>query len=239
MTSTPPDPARLVRVNIHTQAETLVKSYTWISDPKLRGDFVFFGSRVNPNDTTAYLYRLSLADGSETRLVLLGLSGHGGCQVVPGPCSWTAPWDVSADGTHLLYHNPGADILPSDTQGPHDTPIYYASVDGTGAVQVLAGLGSQGMLAAAFDPSGRLATTMAPSSTGSATDFAYQALPQGAIQRVASAYYVIWRGDGQAYIDTKMGYSGDVSLSAPTLHILGSQTSVPLAANTFVYLWAS
>jgi hypothetical protein len=48
------------------------------------------------------LHLLSLADGSQTQLVGLGLSG-----------SWTAPWDASPDGTHLLYHSPGADSLSS------------------------------------------------------------------------------------------------------------------------------
>jgi hypothetical protein len=234
------DPVRIVRVNIHTQAETPVKSYAWMSDPKLRGSYLFFGGRINPNDTTAYLYRLSLADGSETRLVSLGLSGYGGCQVGIGPCSWTAPWDVSPDGTRVLYHNPGADILPSDTQGPHDTPIYYASVDGSGAVRVLTGLGAQGLLGPAFDLTGTYATAFASNSNPAANpDFVYQALPRGAIARVVNMYYAYWRSDGQAVVDVKISYSGNTPLATATLHLLAGRTDVPLAANTYFYLWAN
>lgn len=233
-----PNAVQLVRVNIHTQAEMLVKSFAWMSDQRLRGGYLFFGGRVNPTDTTAYLYRVSLADGSQTKLVSLGLSGQGGCQVGPGPCSWTAPWDVSPDGTHVLYHNPGADSFPSDTHAVPDTPIYYANVDGSGAVRMLAGLGSPGLLGPAFDPKGVYATTFV--GNGNGVDLVYQALPGGAIQRMTGAYYVFWRSDGQAYVDVKInGYIGNYQLTTATLHVLGSQASIPLGANTDFYVWAN
>ncbi len=237
--STEPLPVRLVRVNIHTQAETPVKSYAWMADPKLRGQSLFFAGRVNASDTNAYLYRLSLADGSETRLVPLGLSGFGGCQVGNGPCSWTAPWDVSPDGTHILYHNPGADSLPSDTHGVPDTPVYYAHVDGSAAVQVLAGLGSQGLLSPAFDPTGTRVTAQVGNASLNSSDIVYQPVAGGAIERVTNVTYWFWRGDGQAVVDVSIGYSGDLPLSTARLHVLASHSTQPLAANTFFYLWAN
>lgn len=237
-TSDIPDPARIVRVDIHSQTETLVKSFAWMASPELRAGFLFFAGRVNPNDTNAYLYRLSLADGSQTRFVGLGLSGSGGCQVVPGPCSWTAPWDVSPDGTHILYHNPGADSLPSDTHSPGATPVYYARLDGSGAVQVLVGQAGSVLIGAVFDPTSSLVTAYVPGSNHT-TDFIYQPLPQGAVQRQVGSFFVVWRPDGQAVVDIVTIYSGDVTLSTPTLLTLSSQTRTPLARNTYYYLWAS
>ena len=232
-----PDPVRIVRVDIHSQAETLVASFAWMSDQKLRGNYLFFGGRVNPNDTNASLYRLSLADGNSVKLAPLGLSGTGGCQVGPGPCSWTAPWDVSADGAHLLFHNPGADSFPSDTHSPSNTPIYYANVDGSGAVEVLAGQPSQALLAPVFDPSGERAAVFVSSGNNS-VDFIYQVLPGGAIQRVVGDYEITWRADDQAIVDTKTTYSGDQTNSTVTLIMLASGARTPLAPNTYFYLWA-
>lgn len=238
----PPDPVRLVRVDIHSQTETLVKSFAWMANPELRAGFLFFAGRVHSNDTNAYLFRLSLADGSQAQLAGLGLSGSSGCQVVPGPCSWTAPWNVSPDGTHLLYHNPGADSLPSDTHAPGATPVYYANLDGSGAVQVLAGQGGHSLLGAQFDPTGTRVTAYTASSTNPNTsDFIYQPLPQGAVQRLAGSYYVSWRADGQAVVDVRMqpDPSGDRPLSTTTLITLSTQARTPLAQNTYYYLWAS
>jgi hypothetical protein len=235
----PPDSVRIVRVDIHSRAETLVRSFAWMAYPELRAGSLFFAGRVNPNDTNAYLFRLSLANGSQTRLVGLGLSGRGNCMVIPGPCSWTAPWDVSPDGTHLLYHNPGADSLPSEFHSPGATPLFYASLDGSGAVQVLAAQGGSGMLGAQFDPTGTRVTAYVPGSNQT-TDFIYQPLPQGAVQRLAGSYYIVWR-DGQTVVDMKLqsSSSGDVQFSAPTLLTLSTQVRTPLAENTYNYLWAS
>lgn len=233
-----PAPVTLVRVDIHTQAETPIASFAWMSDQRIRAGSVFFGGRVNPSDTTAYLYRLSLADGSQTRLVSLGLSGYGGCQVGPGPCSWTAPWDVSPDGAHILFHKPGADSLPSDTHMVPNTAIYYANTDGSSAVAVLAGISSQSMISAAFDPSGTRATMTVAASNGSA-DFVYQTLPGGAIQRLSGSYDAVWRADGQALVDVRSTYSGDLTLSTATLVDLATGQTTALPANTTQYLWAS
>ncbi len=233
-----PTPVTLARVDIHTRAETPIASFAWMSDQRLRAGSVFFGGRVNPSDTVAYLFRLSLADGSQTRLVNLGLSGNGGCQAGPGPCSWTAPWDVSPDGAHILFHNPGADSLPSDTHMVPNTPIYYANADGSGAVAALTGVTAQGMTDAVFDPTGTRATAYV-SSNSSSTDFVYQSLPQGALQRLSGSYNSVWRADGQALVDVRSTYSGDLTLSTATLVDLATGQTTPLPANTTQYLWAS
>lgn len=231
-----PNPVRIVRVDSHSQAETTVAAYAWMSNPQLRGNALFFGGRVNPNDTTAYLYRLSLADGGATKLVSLGLSGNGGCQVGPGPCSWTAWWDVSADGAHVVYHNPGADSFPSDVHSPADTPVYYANVDGSGATRVLAGQWSN-LIAPQFDPSGMWIYATVPGSNNNA-DIIYQSLG-GSLQRIASAYTFAWRPDGQAIVNVVPSYQGNLSYSQVTLLTLATQARTPLAANTYFYLWAS
>lgn len=232
-----PDPARLVRVDAHSGAETTIKSYAWMSDVRVRAGYAFFGSRIKPDDTTAYLYRLSLADGGETRLVSLGLSGFGGCQVGVGPCSWTAPWDVSPDGTHILYHNPGADALPSDTGGPHDTPVYYANLDGSSAVSIFASAQEVFMTTPTFDPTGAFAAEVVPSGAGVA--LAIVRAGGGALRTVdlASGQYV-WRADGGALILISFTFSGDTELSTVSLYDLGTGQSTPLADNTEQYLWA-
>src|SRR5262249_12682096 len=82
-TSDVADPVQIVRADIHSQKETLVKSFAWMANPELRSRFLFFAGRAHPNDTDAYLYRLSLADRGQKQLVGLGLSGRGNCMVVP------------------------------------------------------------------------------------------------------------------------------------------------------------
>jgi putative zinc finger protein len=238
LTSNVPDPARLVRVDAASGAETIIKSYAWMSDVRVRAGYAFFGSRIKPDDTTAYLYRLSLADGSEARLVSLGLSGFGGCQVGFGPCSWTAPWDVSSDGTRILYHNPGADSLPSDTHVVPNTPVYYASLDGSGAVRMFTGAQSPGMTVPTFDPTGALTAEVVPS--GANIGLAVEPAGGGTLRTVnlTSGQYV-WRGDGRALILINFTFSGDTELSTVSLYDLGTGQSTPLAANTEQYLWAS
>jgi hypothetical protein len=230
------NPVRIVKVDIHSQTETGIASFTWMSDQRLRGAALFFGGRVNANDTNAFLYRLSLADGSVTKLVSLGLSGQGGCQVDYGPCSWTAEWDVSPDGAHVLYHNPGADSFPSDTHSPTDTPVYYANVDGSGAVKVLSGQW-QYLIAPQFDPTGSWAFATVPGARTTA-DIIYQAAAGGSLQRLPNQYLFTWRPDGQALVNVQPTYNGNVPNSTVTLITLNPQGQRPLAPNTYNYVWA-
>ena len=86
---------------------------------------------ISPTETTetheGWLHRVSLATGVDTRIVRLGATGNGGCQVGSNPCNWTGPWDVSPDGSHILYYSPGPTIAPSDTcQDEAETPLFYA-----------------------------------------------------------------------------------------------------------------
>lgn len=230
-----PNPVHIMKVDVHSQAETAVASFSWMSDQKLRGNALFFGGRVNPNDTNAFLYRLSLVDGSVTKLVSLGLSGTGGCQVDFGPCSWTAPWDVSPDGAHVLYHNPGAPSFPSDTNAPTDTPVYYANLDGSGATRVLSGQW-QYLIAAEFDPSGSWIFATTPGSTNT-NDIVYQPVAGGSIQRLPNQYNFFWRSDGQALVNVVISYDSQ-STSTVTLISPGASARTPLAPNTYFYLWA-
>lgn len=230
------NPVVIVKVDIRSQAETPVGSFTWMSDPKLRGNALFFAGRVNPNDVNAFLYRLSLANGSVTKLAPLGLSGFGGCQVDFGPCSWTAPWDVSPDGAHLVYHNPGASSLPSDTSASADTPVYYANLDGSGATRALAGQW-QYLIAPEFDPTGSWIFATTPGSR-STTDIVYQPTAGGGLQRINNVYLFSWRTDGQALVNVTIGYNGNVPTSTVAMINPGAGTSTPLAPNTFFYLWA-
>ncbi|HEV2461165.1 MAG TPA: hypothetical protein VGS80_22675, partial [Ktedonobacterales bacterium] len=125
-------PFTIVRVDLQTQKETKVASILWAADMKLRGNgaYLFYGGYQSKIEGGAYLHRITLANGADTTLVPLGYAGPGQCQAGP-PCNWTAPWDVSPDGAHVIYHSPGPTRGPSDTYQEPDTPLVYANVDGS------------------------------------------------------------------------------------------------------------
>jgi len=140
---------RLVRVDATSFAQTTITTFPWVANLAhgdgiggagfaLRNGALFYAGYADGSTTQAALRRYSLADGSDRQITPLGIAGYGGCQVTPGPCGWTGPWDVSPDGAHIIYHNPGPQISLSDTQNPPDTPLFYANSDGSGATRVFA-----------------------------------------------------------------------------------------------------
>jgi hypothetical protein len=176
--------------------------------------------------TAAYLHCFNLTARTDTRLVSLGLYGNGGCQGTT-VCGWTAPWDVSPNGSHILYHHPGADSLPTNTTGPKDTPVLYANPDGSGATTPFGTGLADGLVTPVFSPSGAQAVT---------TDFAYTgAQPQiklvtvgGGAATIVAGRLGSWRADSQALI---------VFQPSPALYDLSSGRTTPLEANSNWYLW--
>jgi hypothetical protein len=202
--TTVPGAVRILRVNASTLTPTVVTTLTWVANLatgdsvgiKARGHALYYGGYRSESEGGAWLHRVSLADGSDTRLVKLGVAGTGGCQVYEGPCAWTGPWDVSPDGTHLAYHNPGPTQSLSDTSNEPGTPLSYAKRDGSSAFQLFGGAHDQGFSIPIFSPTG--SAILSISNNG----------PQGnametlATQRVTNlpegSFVVGWRNDGLA-----------------------------------------
>jgi len=138
-------PVNILRVSATTLATNVVRTLTWVANTatydtetgiRLRGGYLYYGGYVSTTEGGAWLHRLALAGGTDTRLVKLGLAGSGGCQVYDGPCNWTGWWDISASGDRIVYHNPGPTVSLSDTTNPTDTPLYIANPDGSAALKL-------------------------------------------------------------------------------------------------------
>jgi hypothetical protein len=238
-------PTRLVRVDVGSGQETTLGRITgWANIGYMFGPdtrivahgryFIYAG--YDSADTTGYLHRFDLTTGTDTQLVSLGMYTNGGCQGTP-VCGWTAPWDVSPDGAHILYHHPGAASAPSDTGVPNDTPVLYASPDGSGASTPFGTALAAGLVAPIFSPDGMVALTTG--STYASTNPFSGVPPQMKIVRfgerptLVTGSFETWRGDSGAVVLT----SGSDNL--PQLYDLATGNTTPLEANAGAYLWAN
>jgi hypothetical protein len=238
-------PTRLERVDVHSGRETTLGSisgwanigYMYGSDVRLaahRRYFVYAG--YNSADTTGFLHRFDLTTATDSELVSLGRYANGGCQGTP-VCGWTAPWDVSPDGAHILYHHPGAASAPSDTGVPKDTPVLYASPAGSGASTPFGTPLAASLVTPIFSPDGTAALTTG--STYASTNPFGGAPPQMKIVRfgarpvLVTGSFATWRGDSRAVVLT----SGSDNL--PQLYDLATGKTLPLEANAGDYLWGS
>jgi hypothetical protein len=234
-----PGTSMLVRVDLRTGNETALGTIPgWVTlspgpQPGGRivanGHYLFYAAYEG---TTAYLHRFDLTAGTDTRLVSLGLYGYANCQgtIV---CGWTAPWDVSPDGSHILYHSPGAASTPSDINIPKDTPVLYANPDGSGASIPFGTQLAAGLVTPVFSPSGGLAVTSG--STYASTDpfsrtHQMKLVAFGGSATIITGALGSWRGDNQALV-----VFGDQP--SPALHDLSSGKTTPLEANSNFYLW--
>jgi hypothetical protein len=236
-----PGTSTLVRVDLTTGRETVIGTIPgWVAfglgiGPAVRivanGRYLFYAAYAG---STAYLHRFDLSTGADSTLVSLGLYTFGGCQGT-NVCGWTAPWDVSPDGSHILYHHPGAPSTPSDTNDPKDTPVLYANPDGSGATQPFGTRLAASLVEPVFSPNGHLA--VASGSTYSSTN-PFSGPPQMKLVALGGPYTLVtgglvaWRGDNQALVI----YGAQVD---PGLYDIATQTTTPLEANSSFYLWAN
>ncbi len=204
-----PGTSTLVRVDLTTGKETVIGTIPgWVVfglgiGPAVRvvanGRYLFYAAYAG---STAYLHRFDLTTGTDSTLVSLGLYTYGGCQG-SNVCGWTAPWDVSFDGSHILYHHPGASSAPSDTNNPKDTPVLYANPDGSDATRPFGTQLAASLVEPVFSPNGSLAVTTG--STYSSTDpFSgtqqMEVVALGAPYTVVTGSLVSWRGDDLALV---------------------------------------
>jgi hypothetical protein len=198
---------------------------------KIRGGFLFYGGFVSTAEGGAYLHRYSLADGTDIKLVRLGIAGHAGCQVTFNPCNWTGPWDVSPDGSHIVYHNPGPKQSISDTAIEPSTPLYYATSNGSGATKLFASQTlPQYFSSPFFSPDGALVVATAEND-------AIQAVTDGAVVALPTDnHFTSWRGDGKAAIVFTLdaGYH-----QIPALFDIASGRLTVLPGDPNSYVWGA
>ena len=221
----------IVKVNLATQAETTVGKVAWFAATKMVApNYLFYGGLKNTSEGQAHLHRLDLNTGADTQLVPIGEYGNGGCQVGIF-CNWTAWWDVSPDGAHVLYHNPGPTTFPSDTSMVKDTPLVYANVDGTNASRPFGDRLAQTLTAPVFAPDGAYFLADYP-PTGNPSNSPQVALAQasGSVTMVNGRYYA-WRGDSRALV---LGVGDTLHL---TVYDLATHTTTTLEPDSMWYLW--
>lgn len=203
-----PGTSTLVRVDLHTGKQTTIGAIPgWVTQGSYGGEgnvrivanghYLFYAAYEG---TTAYLHRFDLIAGGDTKLVPLGLYTNGGCSGT-SVCGWSAGWDVSSDGSRVVYHNPGPTSAPSDTNIPADTPLLYANVDGSGAVKLFGGNVAEGLTVPVFSPDGRFVVATGSTYSGNKITTSQTGLAQlGGGYQIVSGHFEVWRGDSQAII---------------------------------------
>jgi hypothetical protein len=235
----------VVQVNATTFARSPVTTLTWVanygsmsvpSGIKLAGGALYYGGYASKSEGGGWLHRVSLTTGADTRIVRLGATENGGCQVGTSPCNWTGPWDVSRNGSHILYYNPGPTVAPSDTcQDEPETPLYYARRDGSSPVRLFADqpLG-RAFPAPLFSPDGtRVAwqVSVGPSCTAVAHGV-IQDVSGGAVTSLPTGYGVVsWRNDGAAVVVAGRGTTA--------LYTFATDRITPLPGESYSYVWGA
>ena len=236
----------VVRVNATTFARSPIVTLTYVanfgttaypSGIKLAGGALYYGGYASKSEGGGWLHRVSLATGVDTRIVRLGVTGNGGCQVGSNPCNWTGPWDVSPDGSHILYYSPGPTVEPNDYCADEaETPLYSARSDGSNPVRLFADqpLG-RAFPAPRFSPDGTKVAWVivtGPTLCQSVTHGAIQATSGGTVTALPDTYGVaVWRNDGAAAM---LGGQG-----ASELYTLATGRLTPMPGDAYSYVWGA
>jgi hypothetical protein len=236
-------PVQILRVDTATRTPTTRTTLTWVANEanqdlvgiKLRGDALYYAGYASTTEGGAWLHRYGLVDGRDTKIVPLGGALLGGCMGFGGPCTWTGPWDVSPDGNHIVYHNPGPTRGPSDTYSPPDTPLYLAGSDGSHPTRLFSAQPLAGAISyPSYSPAGAYVAR-----TGGSTPELAQPLAGGALVAVPSdERFVAWGDGGRVLLlySTTLGPSGSLAYATYTI---GSGKMTPLAPTTHDYVWAA
>jgi hypothetical protein len=224
----------IVKVDVASGAETQVGKVAWIAKTKISATgYLFYAGLKTMSEGQAHLHRLDLSNGADTQLVPLGEYGNGGCQVTIF-CNWTAPWDVSPDGTHVIYHSPAPTTFPSDINVVKDTPLVYSGIDGMNPSKPFGSKLAPGLSGPAFSPDGVYALA---SGIGTASDPSAQL--RFGLWRVdgsastADGAFIGWGGANQALILT------NIRTPTPSAFDLNSHAVKLLESSSSFYLWAN
>lgn len=235
-------PIKILRVNASTLASSVVTSLTWVAGSTsvengtgivLRGGYLYYGGYRSQSESGGYLHRYSLSTGTDTSLVNLGIATSGPCQVYDGPCNWTGPWDISRDGSTIVYHNPPPTVEPSDTSAPPETPLYVAHADGTSAKQITNPPSNSGQYLSnpQIAPSGGWVV----GSQGQRPVLIPADGSMTSVQLPNDYQFAGWRTDGTALLST----NGPNYTQRFALYILSTKSITNLADYTRLYVWAS
>jgi hypothetical protein len=235
----PIGPMTLVEVDLFGGKQHIITKIMWAASFAVRDNsrYVFYSGYQSTSEGGAYLHRVDLVTGMDTKLVPLGIAGHGPCQGTP-ICPWAAPWDVTADGVHVVYHNPGPSSTPSDTNFPKDSPLFYANVNGSGATRPFGSKLASGLTTPVISPDGRYMVA----AGGNFTPDPFGP-PQTGIAQLSGGYNIVngsfqtWRGDSQAMVLL----SSSNGSSSSMLYALANDTTYPLEANAqgYTYVWGN
>ena len=224
----------IVKVDVASQRETTVGTVAWFADTKMIAPgYLFYAGYQSKSEGQAYLHRLDLNTGADTRLVPIGEYGNGGCQGTIF-CNWTAPWDVSADGTHVIYHNPGPNSFPSDINIVRDTPLIYADINGANPSKPFSNRLAYGLTLPLFSPDGSYILALGLGDAPDPNGDAHMGLARigGSVTILEGGFYA-WRGDSKAFVLIKN------DAEQPLLYDIASRTTTPLEQGTTVYLWGN
>jgi len=236
----PVGPMTLLRVNVQSGQATAITKITWAASFAIRdnGQYLFYSGFQSAQEGGAWLHRVTLATGTDTKLVPLGIADSGPCQGTP-VCPWTAPWDVTTDGAHIVYHNPGPTSTPSDIHIVPDSPLYYANADGSSATKLPSDLLALTLTTPILSPNGQYMAaadgSYDPQNPTSYTQIRIAPVGGGRVQRV-SGQLIAWRADSQGMVMITYGSNGSANVS---LYKPGTGVSQPLEANSSFYLWGN
>lgn len=243
ITNTSPDAptgtSRIVRVDLRSGNETPVTSITWwsiFSGPRIVGNgrYLFYGGYQSKSEGQANIHRIDLTTGQDTKIAQLGEYGNGGCQGST-ICNWTAPWDVTRDGMHVIYHSPGPTTFPSDTNTVADTPLVYANLDGSQRSKPFGSKVANSLTTPYFSPDGSHVVT-AYSNYGSQSPFGSSQVglaTLGGANSIVDGAWMVWRSDSQAMLL----WSNDATKLL--LYSLTTGDTTALEDNSRNYLWAN
>lgn len=226
-------PSTIVKVDVASQAETKVGNIAWFAATKvIAPGYLFYAGYQNKSEGQAYLHRLDLNNGTDTKLVPLGEYGNGGCQGTPY-CNWTAPWDTTPDGVNVIYHNPAPTSMPSDTNMVKDTPFVFSRLDGSISSTPF-GTGLAAALSTpTFSPGGKyVVATGVTDKQVQQSDAWFRLLQIGGSVTDVQGAFMTFRGDNLAMVI----YTG--SGSHPALYDIASGTTTTLEPSSSSYLWA-
>lgn len=223
----------IVKVSVATQAETTVGKVAWFAGTKMVApNYLFYAGLKTTGEGQAHLHRLNLNSGADTQLVPLGEYGNGGCQVGIF-CNWTAFWDISPDGAHVLYHNPAPTTFPSDINIVKDTPLVYANVDGTNASKPFGDKLASSLTSATFAPDGGYyVVNRLPTGNPSDTPQIGLVQPGGPVTTIDGRLYT-WRGDSQALV---LGVGDTLNL---VVYDIATHATTALEPGSAFYLWGN
>lgn len=243
----------VIRVSAPGMSATPVRTFPWVANLAnhstesgivLKNGALYYAGYASASDHEhAWLRRYDLTTGADARIVSLGIAGPGGCQVQVDntPCLWSGSWDISPDGSRVVYFNPGPTQLPTDTYVAPTTPslLYIAKNDGSSATRLFAGVTLGGSFTQPwFSPDGRYleASLYQPPSQRPQT-LMFERLSDGTVLTAPGSLQPNgWTADSSIAIVMILSNFNDY-LEHLALYNIQTHALTPLQAGSLQYVW--